>query len=91
MTTIGGAGGAVRLDLVLERLQGRLPPPPARVIDVGGGTGALAVPLAAAGYEVTLIDASEEWLDRVDVVTANRTYLIANGAYGDWDSDCLRP
>jgi S-adenosylmethionine-dependent methyltransferase len=56
--------GRVRLDLVLERLRDRLPPPPARIIDVGGGTGAFAVPLAAAGYEVTLVDASEEWLAR---------------------------
>lgn len=34
-----------------------LPPPPARVLDVGGGTGVYALPLAARGYRVHLIDA----------------------------------
>jgi SAM-dependent methyltransferase len=33
-----------------------LPPPPARVLDVGGGTGVYAGPLAAAGYAVHLIE-----------------------------------
>jgi ubiquinone/menaquinone biosynthesis C-methylase UbiE len=33
-----------------------LPPPPACVLDVGGGAGAYALPLAAAGYEVHLVD-----------------------------------
>ena len=44
----------VRTTELLERL---LPPPPARVLDVGGGAGAYAVPLAEAGYEVVLVDA----------------------------------
>jgi S-adenosylmethionine-dependent methyltransferase len=56
--------GRVRLTLVLERLRRRLPPPPARILDAGGGTGAFAVPLASDGYDVTLLDASKEWLDR---------------------------
>jgi SAM-dependent methyltransferase len=56
--------GRVRLRLVLERLRKSLPLPPARVLDAGGGTGMFAVPLAQAGYDVTLLDASEEWLDR---------------------------
>ncbi|HEX9236679.1 MAG TPA: methyltransferase domain-containing protein [Actinomycetota bacterium] len=55
--------GMVRLDLVLERLLERLPPPPAAVLDAGGGTGAFAIPLAARGYDVTLVDRSWEWLD----------------------------
>lgn len=54
--------GRIRLELVLERLTIRLPPPPARLLDAGGGTGVFAVRLALAGYEVTLLDASEEWL-----------------------------
>jgi len=37
-----------------EELLGRfLPPPPARVLDVGGGPGAHALVMAAPGYEVT--------------------------------------
>jgi S-adenosylmethionine-dependent methyltransferase len=54
--------GRVRLDLVLERLLPALPPPPARVLDAGGGTGAFAIPLAALGYRVTVLDLNGEWL-----------------------------
>jgi ubiquinone/menaquinone biosynthesis C-methylase UbiE len=35
-----------------------LPPPPARVLDVGAGTGFLALQLAALGYAVTALDLS---------------------------------
>jgi 2-polyprenyl-3-methyl-5-hydroxy-6-metoxy-1,4-benzoquinol methylase len=56
--------GRVRLALVLERVRERLPPPPARILDAGGGTGAFAVPLARDGYDVTVLDASQEWLAR---------------------------
>ena len=39
-----------------------LPPPPARVLDAGGGTGVIAIPLAEQGYDVTLLDPSEGML-----------------------------
>ncbi len=55
--------GRVRLDLVLERLNGVLPPPPARILDAGGGTGAFAIPLARVGYNVTVVDQSADWLE----------------------------
>jgi SAM-dependent methyltransferase len=47
-----------RLEFVRTReLLGRfLPPPPAVVLDIGGGTGVYARPLAAEGYEVRLLD-----------------------------------
>ena len=52
------ASGAGRLEFlrtwdVLTRV---LPPPPARVLDVGGATGVYAAPLAEAGYDVALVD-----------------------------------
>lgn len=59
--------GRVRLELVLERLRSALPPPPVRILDVGGGTGAFAIPLAADGHTVTLVDPSAEWLERARV------------------------
>jgi SAM-dependent methyltransferase len=49
--------------LVLERLADILPPPPATVLDVGGGSGAIAVPLASQGYRVTVLDPSHAMLD----------------------------
>jgi SAM-dependent methyltransferase len=36
--------------------------PPARVLDFGAGTGRLALPLAARGYEVTAVDTSAQML-----------------------------
>jgi SAM-dependent methyltransferase len=39
-----------------EMLCRHLPPPPARVLDVGGAAGVHALPLAKAGYEVHLVD-----------------------------------
>ncbi|WP_328476589.1 class I SAM-dependent methyltransferase [Actinoplanes sp. NBC_00393] len=40
----------------LELLEELLPPAPAAILDVGGGPGAYARPLAAAGYRVRLVD-----------------------------------
>jgi ubiquinone/menaquinone biosynthesis C-methylase UbiE len=52
--------GAGNLERVRTReLLGRyLPAPPAVVVDVGGGAGVYALPLAARGYEVHLVDPS---------------------------------
>jgi 2-polyprenyl-3-methyl-5-hydroxy-6-metoxy-1,4-benzoquinol methylase len=57
------AHGRLRLQLVMARLMATLPPPPARILDAGGGTGAFAVPLARLGYDVTVLDSSAEWLE----------------------------
>ena len=52
------ADGEPRLELTrtLELLDRFLPPPPARLIDVGGGPGAYASALARRGYDVHLYD-----------------------------------
>ncbi len=42
----------------VRRLRGLLPPPPGRILDAGCGPGLYAVPLAAAGHDVTGIDVS---------------------------------
>jgi SAM-dependent methyltransferase len=40
----------------LELLERLLPPPPALLLDVGGGPGTYAIPLARRGYRVHLVD-----------------------------------
>jgi SAM-dependent methyltransferase len=47
-----------------ELLRRALPPAPARVLDVGGGTGVHARWLASDGYEVHLVDLVPEHVDR---------------------------
>jgi SAM-dependent methyltransferase len=57
--------GRLRLDLAFANLQDFLPQAtrPLLALDLGGGTGAIAVRLARLGLHVTLLDASEAMLD----------------------------
>jgi 2-polyprenyl-3-methyl-5-hydroxy-6-metoxy-1,4-benzoquinol methylase len=57
--------GRLRLDLALANLQDFLPQctPPLCALDIGGGTGAIAVRLARLGLHVTLLDESMAMLD----------------------------
>ncbi|GAA3432545.1 methyltransferase [Kutzneria kofuensis] len=54
--------GYVRTYVLHRQLLDHLPPPPAPVLDVGGGAGHQSFPLAQAGYDVTLLDPSEAML-----------------------------
>jgi len=56
--------GRVRTYVMHRQLLEHLPPPPATVLDVGGGAGHQSFPLAQAGYEVTLLDPSPAMLDK---------------------------
>jgi len=56
--------GYVRTYVLHHQLIEHLPPPPATVLDVGGGAGHQSFPLAEAGYDVTLLDASQAMLDK---------------------------
>jgi S-adenosylmethionine-dependent methyltransferase len=56
--------GYVRTYVMHQQLLEHLPPPPASVLDVGGGAGHQSFPLAHAGYEVTLLDPSEAMLGK---------------------------
>ena len=59
----GNLGQVVRRHLLSRQLEAHLPPPPARVLDVGGGAGQQSIPLAGIGYEVTILDTSPEMLE----------------------------
>ena len=56
--------GYVRTYVMHHQLLEHLPPPPATVLDVGGGAGHQSFPLARAGYDVTLLDPSAAMLDK---------------------------
>ncbi len=60
---------------ILERL---LPPAPASVLDVGGGTGVYALPLADRGYRVHLVDPVPKHVERArELSRASKTPLVA--------------
>jgi ubiquinone/menaquinone biosynthesis C-methylase UbiE len=52
-----GPAGRLEWARTWHLLQRHLPAPPSTILDVGGGPGAYAVPLALAGYAVHLVDA----------------------------------
>jgi ubiquinone/menaquinone biosynthesis C-methylase UbiE len=56
--------GYVRTYVMHQHLLEHLPPPPATVLDVGGGAGHQSFPLAQAGYDVTLLDPSTAMLGK---------------------------
>jgi S-adenosylmethionine-dependent methyltransferase len=57
-----GGRGRLRFELLMDQVKAALPPPPAQVVDAGGGTGQVAVPLAVLGYQVTVVDTSAAML-----------------------------
>ena len=73
--------GRVRTAVLHRQLLDHLPPPPAAVLDVGGGAGHQALPLAEAGYAVTVLDPSAAMLDKARVRLGDRAaYVAADGA-----------
>jgi SAM-dependent methyltransferase len=74
-----------RLEFVrtMEILRRHLPPPPAVVADIGGGPGAYALPLAAEGYRVHLVDAMPLHVDQVQRASVGSNAALASAAVGD--------
>ncbi len=67
----------------LELLTQHLPAPPARVADLGCGTGTLSVLLADAGYAVDGVDFSPEMVARARAKAAGRdgvTFVVADAS-----------
>jgi 2-polyprenyl-3-methyl-5-hydroxy-6-metoxy-1,4-benzoquinol methylase len=68
--------GLVRRHLLQWQLLRHLPPPPAPIVDVGGGAGHQSLPLARLGYEVTIADSSVAMLDKARERLATETAEI---------------
>lgn len=83
--------GYVRTYVMHQHLMRHLPPIPARVLDIGGGAGHQAFPLAQAGYDVTLLDPSPAMLDKArerlatlpEDVRGRVTLVEADGEHAD--------
>jgi ubiquinone/menaquinone biosynthesis C-methylase UbiE len=70
----------VRTQAILARY---LPPAPATIVDIGGGAGAYAFPLARQGREVHLIDPVELHLDQAKAYSAESGITLASIVHGD--------
>jgi S-adenosylmethionine-dependent methyltransferase len=86
--------GQVRLHVVDQHLRAHLPPPPAALIDIGGGAGTQSIPLARDGYTLTILDPSPAMLAKAaarlkteDPAVAARTSLIE--APGEQALECV--
>jgi SAM-dependent methyltransferase len=66
----GSLRGRVRTHVVDAQLRAHLAPPPLAVVDVGGGAGHQSIPLARAGYDVTIVDPSAAMLARAERLVA---------------------
>jgi SAM-dependent methyltransferase len=62
----GTLRGVVRTHVIHEHLRVHVPPPPLRLVDIGGGAGNQSIPLARARYEVTLVDPSPSMLTKAE-------------------------
>ncbi|WP_203904036.1 class I SAM-dependent methyltransferase [Virgisporangium aliadipatigenens] len=68
---------------IWDLLERYLPTAPARVVDVGGGAGVYALPLAAAGYEVHLIDPVPLHVEQAEAASHAASAPLASTAVGD--------
>jgi S-adenosylmethionine-dependent methyltransferase len=69
--------GQVRLHVLHAHLLSHLPPPPAEIVDVGGGAGHQSIPLARAGYRVTIVDPSSVMLDEARTMLETEPRAVA--------------
>ena len=79
------AAGRQRIEFLRIRdlLERFLPPAPATVVDVGGGAGVYAIPLASAGYQVHLIDPVPLHIEQAEAAARQAGIPLASISAGD--------
>lgn len=74
-----------RMEFAITRraLADHLPPPPATILDIGGGPGRYAIALAQQGYTVTLLDLSQVQLDWARGKAVEASVELADYVHGN--------
>ena len=76
--------GQLEFARTLDILSLYLPEPPAVILDVGGGSGIYAYPLAKLGYEVHLIDAVPLHIEQALKISSEQPdHPLASALVGD--------
>jgi 2-polyprenyl-3-methyl-5-hydroxy-6-metoxy-1,4-benzoquinol methylase len=75
--------GQLEFTRTKELLSRYLPPPPAVIFDIGGGSGVYGFWLAQQGYEVHLIDAVHEHIEQARSTSHSSDYPLASIVVGD--------
>lgn len=75
--------GRLERERTLEILGRHLPPPPCRILDVGGGAGAYALPLASMGHSITLVDPVPKHVAQARAASSAATRPLAGVEVGD--------
>lgn len=75
-----GALEFARTQIILDRY---LPPPPAVIVDVGGGPGRYSVWLTERGYDVHLVDPVPLHIEQAKLAAHDRGVTIASAEVGD--------
>jgi ubiquinone/menaquinone biosynthesis C-methylase UbiE len=78
-----GPGGRLEFVRTQELLARFLPSPPAIIADVGAGTGVYALPLAAAGYDVHLLDPVKLHVEQALAEAREQQVRLASARVGD--------
>jgi ubiquinone/menaquinone biosynthesis C-methylase UbiE len=80
---LAAGGRQIEFLRIWDLLERHLPPAPAQVLDVGGGAGVYALPLAAAGYEVHLVDPVPLHVEQAITASQAATAQLASITVGD--------
>ena len=75
------ADAFARAPAVVDALAGLIGPPPARVLELGIGTGRLALPLAQRGYTVEGVDDSEPMVAQLRAKPGGADIRVAIGSF----------
>lgn len=80
---LDSGGRRIEFLRVWDLLKRFLPSPPATVLDVGGGAGRYAIPLAARGYDVHLVDPVPLLVSQAAEAARAATVSLASASVGD--------